>query len=120
MVRLKVASQQGQICLLLRFNSNMVRLKDDRVAITLSAEKGFNSNMVRLKEGYRKIGYHYVVRFNSNMVRLKAEALFNKVASLGFQFQYGSIKRLALLRDLYDNARFQFQYGSIKSLKEII
>ena len=54
------------------------------------------------------------------MVRLKdAENWQAKFKSLGFQFQYGTIKRLAPVISILAALIFQFQYGTIKSLVQI-
>ena len=51
------------------------------------------------------------------MVRLKGREFQRQENRLNrFQFQYGSIKRLAVQCCLYSVRRFQFQYGSIKSI----
>ena len=55
----------------LRFNSNMVRLKDTLKRRSFIADCCFNSNMVRLKAFLILILLNNNSRFNSNMVRLK-------------------------------------------------
>ncbi len=76
----------------LRFNSNMVRLKDIFFTLNVYTDMfqfqygtikrrlkkscpklltGFNSNIVRLKESLWFVSYLWVSCFNSNMVRLK-------------------------------------------------
>ena len=71
--------------------------------------------MVRLKVYTSRTATPALLRFNSNMVRLKAFLYFHVYFyTLQFQFQYGSIKRQALLFADKEYYTFQFQYGSIK------
>ena len=44
---IKTYTNEGE---LVRFNSNVVRLKENRVRATFNREIGFNSNVVRLKD----------------------------------------------------------------------
>ena len=49
--------------------------------------------MVRLKVKAASFDYANIIDFNSNMVRLKAIEQVERMDTLIFQFQYGSIKR---------------------------
>ena len=75
----------------------------------------FNSNMVRLKVRILHTMRVGLWSFNSNMVRLKEEKHQSELKALGFQFQYGTIKRIGRMGDEWQLDKFQFQYGTIKS-----
>jgi len=71
MVRLKDKMENDGGDMVFDFNSNMVRLKVNRLPSFMFLLPNFNSNMVRLKEWSWDQRIKYVEHFNSNMVRLK-------------------------------------------------
>ena len=79
-----------------RFNSKLVRLKEQIRTDTVIAKVGFNSKLVRLKAvSSSETLERSEVRFNSKLVRLKGStsSIVFRCTSL-FQFQTGSIKRM--------------------------
>ncbi len=81
------------IGIITRFNSTMVRLKQEQGLARLDQHKCFNSTMVRLKHQsymFSKLG---TKSFNSTMVRLKLfSEKFGGCTVVRFQFHYGAIK----------------------------
>ena len=117
MVRLREFSWFLKFVPLPNFNSNMVRLRAMPISNDRFKKHHFNSNMVRLREtetwnGLKKnkisipIWYdwehvysvavlHHYFHFNSNMVRLRVRIVKRYKIHNRFQFQYGTIERVA-------------------------
>ncbi len=76
------------------FNSSMVQLKGNLTDLLAGELPYFNSSMVQLKDLNLygcKICFYY---FNSSMVQLKVTLVSQFIASVLFQFLYGTIKSL--------------------------
>ncbi len=73
--------------------------------------------MVQLKVENTTHKHKHLVRFNSKMVQLKAIQNNSPKLSKGFEFQNGSIKRIAADDALNTRIEFEFQNGSIKRIK---
>ncbi len=78
---------------------------------------GFNSTLVRLKATKDLTEQELSFCFNSTLVRLKVKYPANFIIDvIGFQFHFGTIKRLFLMISIIMFAMFQFHFGTIKSV----
>ena len=84
-------------CILINFNSTMVRLKGNWTSISEKESFHFNSTMVRLKDCRLIIRMTNYNNFNSTMVRLKAGRTHEVHRPRRFQFHYGTIKRISCI-----------------------
>ena len=77
---------------ILRFNSTLVRLKQNDTENNWQYLRGFNSTLVRLKLIANEIYCDTVCCFNSTLVRLKLGMPGKMLSTNWFQFHSGSIK----------------------------
>ena len=74
----------------------------------------FNSTLVRLEADNYDVQTIAAMSFNSTLVRLEDACVLSSGFEAGFQFHFGTIRRITVCPDGQPGALFQFHFGTIR------